>query len=352
MMGTNKQMSHKPKEWNDEKSMHPFAITVFMAFLLYLTTVIKVKPSVAFNYGAGVTWFLRQMGVDTEQWANTIQLRSLKSAMQLSHRLTNPQAEEKTLPFTTEALMFAKHRLYNDGSMTSLGIILEFQTQLLTLARIGEMIYLPGNSRHHHIKANDVEYGIKSERNAKIMIISSTEAHKVKKGEVQEVIITIRDSKSDVEGEGYKFNFKTDLKGAFNITKDMFNWSRKTKSEPDDPFFSYRKTKDTATFITYDQINGGVKETMRHLGFQENRFSTHSLRIGGASALAQAGTPEYVIKKMGKWKSMAFLQYIKISTDIFSKAAEAIADPKTFTLHALRRISTGVHVKDKQTIQI
>ena len=39
-------------------------------------------------------------------------------------------------------------------------------------------------------------------------------------------------------------------------------------------------------------------------------INTHSFRIGGASALAQA-VPEYVIQVMGRWSSDSFLRYIR-----------------------------------------
>ena len=40
--------------------------------------------------------------------------------------------------------------------------------------------------------------------------------------------------------------------------------------------------------------------------------NTHSFRIGGASALASAGVPDYIIQIMGRWSSDSFLRYISI----------------------------------------
>ena len=41
-------------------------------------------------------------------------------------------------------------------------------------------------------------------------------------------------------------------------------------------------------------------------------LNTHSFRIGGASALAAAGVPDYIIRIMGRWASDSFLTYIRI----------------------------------------
>jgi len=42
-------------------------------------------------------------------------------------------------------------------------------------------------------------------------------------------------------------------------------------------------------------------------------YANHSFRIGAATSAAMAGTPEYVIRHMGRWKSDAVLRYIRVS---------------------------------------
>ena len=44
-------------------------------------------------------------------------------------------------------------------------------------------------------------------------------------------------------------------------------------------------------------------------------LNTHSFRIGGASALATSGVPAYQIQLLGRWRSDAFLAYIRLSDD-------------------------------------
>ena len=50
-------------------------------------------------------------------------------------------------------------------------------------------------------------------------------------------------------------------------------------------------------------------------------LNTHSFRIGGASALANAGVPAYQIQLIGRWKSDAFLEYIRLSDSYVSETA-------------------------------
>ena len=44
-------------------------------------------------------------------------------------------------------------------------------------------------------------------------------------------------------------------------------------------------------------------------------FTSHSLRIGVASAAAAAGLPEHTIKTLGRWSSDAYKLYLRMSAD-------------------------------------
>jgi hypothetical protein len=77
----------------------------------------------------------------------------------------------------------------------------------------------------------------------------------------------------------------------------MFDWAAHAQLEKGDAFFSYRQT----WALTYNQANEAIKATMKRLGFSENlhQFSTHSMRIGGASTLVAADFSDSIIQKMG-----------------------------------------------------
>lgn len=57
------------------------------------------------------------------------------------------------------------------------------------------------------------------------------------------------------------------------------------------------------------------------LGSHAN-VNTHSFRIGGASALAGANVPAYQIQILGRWRSDAFLTYIRLSDEHVIQTAE------------------------------
>ena len=50
-------------------------------------------------------------------------------------------------------------------------------------------------------------------------------------------------------------------------------------------------------------------------GMPADRFGSHSLRIGGASALLHGGVPIEIIKRWGRWVSDSFQRYLWESSD-------------------------------------
>ncbi|DBA01418.1 TPA: hypothetical protein N0F65_007315 [Lagenidium giganteum] len=51
------------------------------------------------------------------------------------------------------------------------------------------------------------------------------------------------------------------------------------------------------------------------MGRDRARYSTHSLRSGGATALLAAGTPDLAIKTLGIWRSNAVDRYVHFLPD-------------------------------------
>lgn len=68
---------------------------------------------------------------------------------------------------------------------------------------------------------------------------------------------------------------------------------------------------NTNTPITYDTINKVIKQIVESMGENPDEFSTHSCRIGGATALFTAGASETVIRTMGRWSSDIYRLYVR-----------------------------------------
>ena len=56
-----------------------------------------------------------------------------------------------------------------------------------------------------------------------------------------------------------------------------------------------------------------------------DNVSTHSFRIGAATAAAAAGYPRWAIQAMGRWSSDCYRQYIRITDNTISSMSQAMA---------------------------
>lgn len=118
----------------------------------------------------------------------------------------------------------------------------------------------------------------------------------------------------------------------------MFSWAVRARLPSDStPFFSYPQDKWK---LSAEDMNTSIKATFKLFGFDENLGKTHSLRIGGASALAAAGVNDSIIMILGRWKSLAFLLYIRLSTSIFNRAVDVMCSG-TLSADDVRRMSAG-----------
>ena len=55
-----------------------------------------------------------------------------------------------------------------------------------------------------------------------------------------------------------------------------------------------------------------VQAALENAGLDRSRYCGHSFRIGAATEAARKGIEDSVIKTLGRWKSLAYLEYIKI----------------------------------------
>ena len=93
------------------------------------------------------------------------------------------------------------------------------------------------------------------------------------------------------------------------------------------PLFSW----DDECYLSRKDVDDAIKIIAKHFNLDLSRVTPHSLRIGGATAMAAAGIPIWIIRLIGRWASEeSVLQYIRLNEAIFKKGMSAIVDPTVF----------------------
>ncbi len=64
--------------------------------------------------------------------------------------------------------------------------------------------------------------------------------------------------------------------------------------------------------LTRQRFVQAVCGALIEAGVQADRYAGHSFRIGAATIAVARGMEDSIIKMLGRWKSLAYLEYVKI----------------------------------------
>ena len=136
------------------------------------------------------------------------------------------------------------------------------------------------------------------------------------------------DQLSHIYGEsnhvaGIKLTFQN-FKHNYNRLPFSIELYRQTTSCPVQLLLEYlalRGTQPGAIFVSHlgipvsrDEFTTHLKRVFRHCGLDTSKYKSHSFRIGAASHVAENGYSDAQIRALGRWKSNAFLKYLRISS--------------------------------------
>jgi integrase len=77
------------------------------------------------------------------------------------------------------------------------------------------------------------------------------------------------------------------------------------------PLFLYQDGR----YLTRQRLVVAVRGALVRAGMDQSQYCGHSFRIGAATTAAARGVEDSVIKTLGRWKSLAYLEYVKIPRD-------------------------------------
>ena len=139
------------------------------------------------------------------------------------------------------------------------------------------------------------------------------------------VMITFEFQKNDTRDVQIHM-FKT----SDNVLNPVKAWAKTVKrilsykdGSEDSKVCAFQHNKSTITHLKADDVRTRLRAIVALigediLGFTKDDIGLHSLRSGGAMAMFLSGTSTIVIRRVGRWSSEAFLEYIREQVQDFT----------------------------------
>ena len=359
--GTNLTLTIIPPEWTlspiPSLTFSECAITAYMAYLQDK----NLLPKTIFTYVFGVLFFLKNMNIDITPITISKFVKSIKSGISRSYRLNDNDLhceanKKRTLPLSVFMLVEIRTRIITPGSKAHLCLCCAIHAAFVYLFRSCEFLMIRDSDQYYHyLREQDVRFAILDESGIEHNIPSS-EAHLYasrfrsnKHSLLVDVQTNVRHAKNDPEGFGNRFIHEIEKPGenrAFCIASMMFECAMICKPIRNWPFFSLPQEKKV---LSEKDVEWAIKESAKRFFTPDlvKRFTNRSCRVGGATALWNAGAPDSYIKSAGRWKSDAFLIYLRASVRLCQQQTATMCQLDSgFTAEYISKQYSRVHLLD------
>ena len=334
MVNCDPLLNHEPKGF---VSVFGFKEDLLLDFIGYYFLDKKFRPTTISTYLSAIKFMLKTSGVDISFFSSPV-VSAARTGMCVLFRQNVLKAEERTMPVTVDFIVHAFSLFGKGGQPQRQVIVVAMVLAFSCLFRSCEYL---GKFR---VRGRDILFEFQVIGSANIFVPAFDRSLSTfSRDDLCGVLIHNEAAKNDPEGEGYRFHYPRQVSSvdvAFDIVEILFDWAIEARLFENDPFLSYRKQWS----LSYSTFQKAIKVVALSLGLDPNRYSTHSLRIGGATVMAAAGLPDYVIQLIGRWKSLAFLTYIRSNLSMFTKALSVLSNPNLFTVSHLMRVNSGMKV--------
>lgn len=347
LLGTDRFLHLVPEAFHQltQPQPHSWFLLAMLGFLTYLRLNVEVAPGTVSTYCSGVRFFLMNSNVDVSEMDHSPVMKAVRSGQLKQWRALpgNAKSERDTLPMSADMIVRMRNEMCHSATperqtRQELAAATAIVFAFILLARISEYIVTKSN---HYIRGKHIMFLLSSGE-----LIDSSQAYLHSIDDVVEMHATIKDSKNDADGMGHKFTYEKQPPGSsalLCVASEMFRCASNLRPAPDTAFFAWRGDHTERPWVLGEHyINDLLKRGAALFGFADlHKFHSHSLRIGGASALAAAGAPSWVIQLTGRWKSLVFLQYIRLASTAFQRSIQMQTDGTTFTAAHIQQWNPG-----------
>ena len=352
VFGTDPFMSTVPPEFSRYQSeadcFHhtSWQEACFMGFLEWLQGPPKpIAPDSASNYLYAVKHHLASHGLVMDSLVSSVIIAKQKKGNRNTFLADehNLEADRRTLPLSVDILMAERPR---DGSKNPLQDLAFFTALLLGFTMLTRASnYLPIASAAYHLDAEHIAFTVAplSEPGAQPFEVTADLLGDIPLSRIIGASAYLARSKTDVTGKGKRIPFiRRDINPpncVYDIVTILYEYVVAVRPVRGKPFFH---VPELYWSLSPAHFNLRLRTVAAKHGLDPARVHSHSVRIGGATVLAAAQVPDYVIMAMGGWASAVYLQYIRPSMQIYAAAQDALANASFITAQSIRAVHTHI----------
>ena len=149
-----------------------------------------------------------------------------------------------------------------------------------------------------------------------------------RRGPDEEVNIDFKCCKTDVAARGQLVIIGRG-EGGLCLVEEHTRYSRRWRSQADPAEPLLVDAQGRA--IGYRKYAALLADAISGIGLDPRCYTTHSLRIGGATAAASADIPEFLICQLGRWRSLCVRLYMRQDKRLHASAAALMARGRDWT---------------------
>lgn len=229
-------------------------------------------------------------------------------------------------------LLLAARSMYMEGSletrMTYIGCCLGYHMMM----RVSEFAV---TKSAHFITGQDVEFVVPGQHE----YVASVDAKRYSQSVAcLGVLITIWSSKTNQERRGYTHALRGEHEAPELervLVDDMWQFARQSGALKTDPFFR-RYENGRGKSLRSKEVAQMIKDIMQRAGENPQRFSTRSLRSGGATTLSSKGVDDATTNKLGRWS------HTSVSAPIYRRSVAVVGGAlSSDTVHGAVALGSG-----------
>lgn len=236
--------------------------------------------------------------VDLDVWTDPVVSAARRAA---TRQVGVEQVRKRSVNFKYPVpleLLLQSREMYMKGSLETRMTYVACRLAYHLMMRVSEFAVTASKSPHH-LLCEDVEFMVAGQVNYIIAVDAKRFSHLTCLG----VLIHIWSSKTDQKRKGCTHVLRGDGLSPVlekELVQDIWTFACQSGSGKGEPFFR-RYENGRGKSLRRKEVAHMVKEIMSRAGEDPQRFSTRSLRSGGATTLDSKGVAENTTNKLGRW---------------------------------------------------